>query len=91
MLIFYSLLRKLFKLPSIGNKKQLLFLFSLTYIINLLWDNYAVLSKHWEYKNMLGIYIGYSPIENILFAIIYPIAVVTVYQIFEKLLIKKHA
>ena len=88
MLFFYLILRKLLRLPSIGNNKQLLFLFSLTYLINFLWDNYAVLSKHWEYKNMIGFYIGYSPIENVLFAIVYPITVITVYQLFEKFLNK---
>lgn len=89
MLFFYLFLRKFFKLSSLGKPKQLILFFSMTYLINFLWDNYAVISKHWKYKNLIGIYIGYSPIENILFAIIYPIAVITVYQLFEKLLNKE--
>ena len=85
MLIFYLFLRKLLHLPSLGSYKQLLLFFSLTYITNFLWDNFAVSHKHWEYKNMIGIYIGYSPIENILFAIVFPLAIATIYQIISKL------
>ena len=79
--LFYLSLRKLLKLPRLGKTKQKIVFFSLAYITGFLWDNYAVISGHWEYKNMIGIYMGYSPIENLLFAIVYPIAVVTVYQL----------
>lgn len=88
MLVFYILLRRLLKLPSLGEPKQLIFLFLMTYLINFLWDNYAVSSKHWEYKNMIGVFIGFSPIENVLFAIVYPVAVISIYQLFEKFLNK---
>src|SRR3989344_4860763 len=89
MLILYLYLRKTLKLPSIGNRKQLFTLFLLTYTTSLLWDNFAVSSNHWHYKNMIGIYLGYSPIENILLALVYPIAIITVYQIVTKLATKR--
>ncbi|OGG22387.1 hypothetical protein A3D03_05010 [Candidatus Gottesmanbacteria bacterium RIFCSPHIGHO2_02_FULL_40_13] len=86
MLVIYTAVRRITKLPSIGNTKQKIFLFSCTYLTTLIWDNIAVSSGHWQYKNMLGYFIGYSPIENILFAIVYPLAVITVYQLAIKYL-----
>lgn len=84
LLFCYIALRAFLKLPSLGSRKQLVVFFSLTYITTFLWDNIAVFMGHWEYKNMLGIYLGYSPVENILFAIAFPLSVITLYQVVNR-------
>lgn len=89
MLLSYLWLRRRYKLPAMGTQKQLVILFSLAYICGFAWDNFAVSSGHWLYQNMLGLYLGYSPVENILFDVAYVITIVTFYQFLEMRLKKK--
>jgi len=67
-----------------GNKKQLAFVFFISFLTTFLWDNFAVLSGHWEYKNVMGLFLWHSPVENVSLAFAYPVAVITSYQVFEK-------
>ena len=51
------------------------------FIIGVLWDSFAVWRGHWQFGNLIGIKIGLLPVEEYLFFLIIPFAVLTIYKI----------
>lgn len=51
-----------------------------------IWDNFAIFRGHWGFgdKFLLGLKIGYMPIEEYLFVIIFPYLGLVIYKIFDK-------
>lgn len=56
------------------------------FIVGLIWDYYAVYRKHWIYprNGLIGIYIFGLPVEEFLFHLIIPYAILTAYKFWDK-------
>jgi lycopene cyclase domain-containing protein len=58
----------------------------LFFIIGSIWDNWAVWRGYWNFegKRLLGISIGFLPIEEYLFFLIFPYFLLTIYFFFKR-------
>ncbi len=56
------------------------------FIIGLLWDYYGTYRQHWSYSGigLIGIYVLGLPIEEFLFHLIVPYAILTTYKFYDK-------
>ena len=56
------------------------------FLVGLIWDYYAVYRKHWSYpgNGLIGIYIFGLPLEEFLFHLIAPYAILTTYKFYDK-------
>ncbi len=55
------------------------------FIVGTLWDSYAVYRGHWYFQidNLIGIKIGYLPLEEYLFFLIIPYFILSIYRILK--------
>ena len=83
--------QKLNKIKLFKNKTQLIAIFASTLIIGGIWDNYAVWRGHWFYpgKGILGIFLGYIPLEDYIFIIVVTYAILVGYKFYEKRFVNK--
>ena len=83
--------QKLNKIKLFENKFQLIAVFASTLIIGGIWDNYAVWRGHWFYpgKGILGIFLGYIPLEDYIFIIVVTYAILVGYKFYEKRFVNK--
>jgi len=58
----------------------------LFFIIGSLWDTFAIWRGHWNFggSGLIGIKIGLMPLEEYLFMLIVPYAILTHYKAFKK-------
>jgi len=79
------------KIKLFKNKLHLIAIFASTLIIGGIWDNYAVWRGHWFYpgKGILGIFLGYIPLEDYIFIIVVTYAILVGYKYYEKYLVEK--
>ncbi len=56
------------------------------FVIGTLWDSFAVYRGHWSFNGtgLIGLTIGYLPIEEYLFFLIIPYSIITFYRILQK-------
>lgn len=79
-----------FKLKIFNNFKQLILFYIILIPIAIAWDNIAVVRGHWLYpgRGILGIFLGYVPIEDYLFVIVCGYNALVLYKLTDKLLKK---
>ena len=84
--IIIFITQKINKIKLFENKTQLIAIFASTLIIGGIWDNYAVWRGHWFYpgKGILGIFLGYIPLEDYIFIIVVTYAILVGYKFYEK-------
>ena len=75
-----------YKIHLYGSIKERLIVTVNLFIVGLIWDYYGVYRKHWIYpgNGLIGIYIFGLPIEEFLFHLIAPYAVLTAYKFWDK-------
>ena len=80
------LIHKSSKIRLFKNKLQMLIVFASALIVGVLWDNYAVWRGHWYYpgQGILGIFIGYIPLEDYFFIIVVTYWIIVLYKFIEK-------
>jgi len=68
------------------SKKERLWIPIIFFIIGVLWDSWAVYRGHWNFEGqgLIGIKIGYLPLEEYLFFLIFPYFLLTTYRFFKK-------
>jgi len=79
-----------FKVKIFRSTVHMLVLTLLILIEATIWDQFAIWRGHWSFnpRYLVGIKIGYMPIEEFLFALIVPYHGLTVFRILEKRLKK---
>ena len=75
-----------FHLRLYSSRKERFIIPLLFFLIGTLWDSYAVIRGHWyfNFDNLLGVRIGVLPLEEYLFFIVVPYAVLTLYKVLKK-------
>ena len=87
----FSILMKLIYRPTLfDSTKQGAVILIFFFVVGVIWDSYAVYSRHWYFddKNLLGIRVGLLPLEEYLFFIVLPVFIITLYQILRTKLLK---
>ena len=56
------------------------------FVVGCVWDSFAVARGHWSFNvdNLLGIRIGYLPLEEYLFFLVIPYFILTLYAALKK-------
>lgn len=94
ILVITFFLERKYHVHLYHNRKERLVIVLLFLIIGVIWDNYAIWRGHWSFphdKRVLGIYLGFVPLEEYLFMIIVPYSVITIYKVIDgKFLKRKH-
>ena len=64
--------------------KQMIVSVGFFFIIGFVWDVIGVAREHWyfRYENLIGIRVGVLPLEEILFFLIVPYAILVFYKFF---------
>jgi len=77
-----------FKIKLYNSNKQAILLMLFFLIIGVLADSFAVWRGYWVFYEpyVLGIYIGFLPIEEYLLFLVAPFFGITMYKIFQKYL-----
>lgn len=75
------LLQRIKKIQIYSNFGQLILANVVFLIVGVVWDSYAVWRGHWSFDKILGLKIGLLPIEELLFMLVIPYFVITVYKI----------
>ncbi|OGK16448.1 hypothetical protein A2690_03815 [Candidatus Roizmanbacteria bacterium RIFCSPHIGHO2_01_FULL_39_12b] len=76
---------KLFK-----SSKHMFIIYLIPIVVGIAWDQFAIYRGHWTFGKefLLGIYIGYMPIEEFLFMIVCLYFGLTFYKLIENLIRK---
>ena len=85
-LLFLS--NRYYKVKIFRTRNQFLVFWLWIFVVGVIWDQYAVFKGHWLYpgEGTLGIFIGGIPLEDYIFMIIVPYAILTAYQISNKII-----
>lgn len=75
-----------YKLKFFKNTKQMIYFYIIFYLVGIFWDNFAVWRGHWYYpgKGILGIFIGYIPLEDYLFVFVLANFGIALFRMTEK-------
>ena len=75
-----------FHLRLYQSRKERVLIPLIFFLIGIVWDSFAVTRGHWSFNmdSLLGLKIGVLPIEEYLFFLIIPYAVLTLYRVFKK-------
>ncbi len=86
--IFLFLSQQYYQVKIFRAKSQFIVFWLWIFVVGILWDQYAVLRGHWYYpgNGTLGIFIGKIPLEDYIFMILVPYAILTAYQISNKII-----
>ena len=101
-IIIFALLylsQRYYDIKIFRTKIQFLVFWLWVFVVGIIWDQYAVLRGHWIYpgKGTLGLFIGKIPLEDYIFMIIVPYAILVAYLISDKIAVshskgkKKHS
>lgn len=85
LLIVTFFLETKFRIHLFSSRKERIIIPLIFFFIGVVWDTYAVWSGHWFFsrEKLLGIYIGILPLEEYLFFVIVPYAVITIYKVLK--------
>lgn len=91
ILVVTFFLHKCFRVKIFNSKRHLLFYWGVSLLIATIWDQFAIYRGHWSFNQeyLLGIKIGYMPIEEFLFVIVVGFFALTFYKITEEYFSKK--
>jgi lycopene cyclase domain-containing protein len=69
-----------------NSRKERIFIPLLLLIFGIVWDTFAIWRGHWSFNDagLLGIKIGLMPLEEYLFMLIIPYAILTHYKVLKK-------
>ena len=86
LLLVTVFLHKYFQIKLFNNKKQIIYFYTLFFIIGTIWDNFAIYRGHWFYPGtgIMGIFIGLMPLEDYFFLLITSYFGLVLYQLFRK-------
>lgn len=89
LLVIALTLHKSFSVKLFKSRKHCILTYLAGILIITIWDNFAIYRGHWTFgqQYLLGPKIGYMPIEEYLFVIIFPYLGMVVYKILDKKLI----
>lgn len=81
ILTFY--LERKFKIHLFSSKRERFLIPLIFFVIGVIWDTYAVYQGHWFFRkeNLNGLYIGVLPLEEYVFFLVFPYAVITIYKV----------
>ena len=68
-----------------NSRKQMIVSVTFFFIVGLVWDVIGVVRGHWffQYENLMGVKVGVLPLEEILFFLIVPYAILVFYKLIE--------
>jgi len=68
------------------SRKERMLIPLIFFIIGSIWDSFAVARGHWNFNldNLLGIRIGYLPLEEYIFFLIIPYFILTLFAVLKK-------
>ena len=74
-----------YRLQLYQSVKQMVVSVGVFFIIGLAWDLIGIARGHWffQYENLIGVSIGILPLEEILFFLIVPYAILVFYKFIE--------
>jgi lycopene cyclase domain-containing protein len=74
-----------FRLQLYKSTKQMIVTVSLFFVIGLIWDMFGIIRGHWffQYENLSGIRLGVLPVEELLFFLIVPYAILVFYNLLD--------
>jgi len=86
ILIVSLYLQRRFKIKVFNNLKESIIFYGIILGLGTVWDNFAIYRKHWIFpgNGITGIFIGLVPIEDYLFALILPYALLVIYKAINK-------
>lgn len=75
-----------FHLHLYKSRKERFIIPLIFFVIGIAWDSFAVARGHWSFNmdKLLGIKIGYLPIEEYLFFLIIPYSILTIYRVLKR-------
>jgi lycopene cyclase domain-containing protein len=85
LLFLTGFLHFFYKVKIFKSKSHLIFLYIVLLFVGIIWDQYAIYRGHWSFgKNfLLGLHIGYMPIEEYAFIFIVTYFILVAYKIIE--------
>ena len=88
MFLIVFLIQKHYKVRIFRKRNQFIVFWSCIFVVGVIWDQYAVFRGHWIYPGdgILGIFFGEIPLEDYIFMILVPYAILTAYQISNKMI-----
>ncbi|TSC69940.1 MAG: lycopene cyclase [Parcubacteria group bacterium Gr01-1014_46] len=75
-----------YRIHLYNSKKERLIITFILFFIGIVWDNFAVWRGHWSFpgNGLLGINVGFIPVEEYLFFLIMPFWAITMYKILTR-------
>jgi len=88
LLLIGLFLKFKYRITIFSSLKQTLVFYFVVFVIGTIWDNFAVWRGHWYYpgKGIVGIFIGFIPIEDYFFAIVTTFTVLVLYKVVQKVI-----
>lgn len=75
-----------YKIHLYKSRKERFLIPTVFFVIGVIWDWYATANGHWNFnfENLTGVRIGIIPLEEYLFILIVPYAILTAYRVLRR-------
>ena len=73
-----------FRVKLYSTRKERIIIPILFFVVGVILDSFAIWRGYWNFGELMGITIGFMPLEEYLFMIIFPYFIITLYRVLKK-------
>jgi len=73
-----------FRVKLYSSRKERIIIPILFFVVGVILDSFAIWRGYWNFGELMGITIGFMPLEEYLFMIIFPYFIITLYRVLKK-------
>jgi len=73
-----------FRIKLYSSRKERIIIPILFFVVGVILDSFAIWRGYWNFGELMGITIGFMPLEEYLFMIIFPYFIITLYRVLKK-------